>query len=227
MFQFFNKIANSPLNKSFSENMIPLLLTIRGSFQGYYGNTVLAFKHFSSAFLKTTRPHQADINWKCIIEDNLNYYSADNKETLPDNFITNLNKHEILENAWIQWGTLIQNYFTKSGNKDMSLGLSALECFIIATKFTSNIKYNILVAKVCMKLLQLRIAIIKINYFYQILWLLICDDDKCTLLNLFKKNNNFTLSDFWITQILNIFVEKNQSTIQQIFSKVIILWNNL
>lgn len=133
--------------------MTPLLLTIRGSFQGYYGDTTLAFKNFASAFLIKNTPLQScDVDWRCIIEDNFNNYCSASKEILSNNFLTNLSRLEILENAWIQWGMLIQNYFTESGNKDMTLGKPALECYIIASTFTSHIKCNILIARVCMKL---------------------------------------------------------------------------
>lgn len=132
--------------------MNPLLLTIRGSFQGYYGNTALAFKNFATAFLDKNKSHESCVDWKRIIEDNFDNYCSGNKETLPNNFLTNLNRHEILENAWIQWGTLIQNYFSQSSYNDMSLGIAALECYIIASTFTNHIKCNILTARVCMKL---------------------------------------------------------------------------
>lgn len=136
--------------------MTPLLLTIRGSFHSYYGNTTLAFKNFASAFLtKNTSLQSCGVNWKHIIEDNFNNYCSDNKETLLNNFLTNPTSQEILENAWIQWGTLIQNYFMQSGHKDMSLGMPALECYIIASTFTSHIKCNILIARVCMKFFSL------------------------------------------------------------------------
>lgn len=140
------------MNKSFTDDMTPLLLTIRGSFQGYYGNTALAFKNFASAnLIKNTSLQSCDVDWKRIIQDNFNDYCSVNKEISSSKFLTNLSRHKILENAWIQWGTLIQNYFMQSGNKDMSLGMPALECYIIASTFTSHIKCNILIARVCMK----------------------------------------------------------------------------
>lgn len=54
----------------------------------------------------------------------------------------------------------------------------------------------------------------------QILWLLTFDDNKHTLLCVLEKCN-ITFSDLWLPQMLNIFVEINESALKRIILKVI------
>lgn len=59
-------------------------------------------------------------------------------------------------------------------------------------------------------------------YVFQILWLLTYDDNNNTLLRTLEKCN-ITFSDLWLPQMLNIFIEKNESVIKRIILKVIML----
>lgn len=54
------------------------------------------------------------------------------------------------------------------------------------------------------------------------LWFLNYDDDTCILLRTLEKCN-VRFFDLWIPQLLNILVEKNESVIKRVVSKVIIM----
>lgn len=142
-------------DKSFTNNINSLLFTIKGSFHGYNGNYLLACKNFSQAFSKIDKKLQCSVDWISVIKRNFHDYCAVNKETLLNGFSTNSYSHDILENAWIQWGTLNQNIFHQSRYTNMNVGIAALKCYVIATTLAGDIKCNILIARVCMKLLLL------------------------------------------------------------------------
>lgn len=200
----FNDLANLPLHNDFMDDMKPLLLTIIGSFQDYCGNTDIASKYYGMFFSNEDSKKYIDIDWECVIEDNfklipLRLHKCSNRQTQLNTFLTTLNCNEILENAWIQWATLIEHNFNQSSIKDVNIALSAIKCYIIASTFTTNIKCNIVIAR--------------------ILWLLTYDDNKYTLLRAFE-NCNFIFSDIWLPQMLNIFVDKNMKAIVKIISKI-------
>jgi len=58
-------------------------------------------------------------------------------------------------------------------------------------------------------------------YRVQILWLLTFDDENNSLLRSLEKCN-IMFTDLWLPQMLNMFIEKNDSAIKIIISKVII-----
>lgn len=146
---------NLPVNLEFSDDMKRLLLLINGSLKYYYGHTDIAFKYFTVAFYNKTNKKHDNSEWKCVIDNNFNTFTqsirkfTDNIETPLSNFLTILNDTEILENAWIQWATLIENYFNQSAVKDINIALAAMKCYIIVSKLTKNIKSNIVIARVC------------------------------------------------------------------------------
>ncbi|XP_029341770.1 transformation/transcription domain-associated protein isoform X2 [Acyrthosiphon pisum] len=200
----FNDLANLPLNNDFMDDMKPLLLTIIGSLQDYCGNTDVASKYYGMFFTTKESNKSIDIEWQCVIEDNfklipLHLHKCSNRQTQLNIFLTTLNCNEILENAWLQWATLIEHNFNQLSIKDLNIALSAIKCYIIASTFTTNIKCNIVIAR--------------------ILWLLTYDDNKYTLLRAFE-NCNFIFSDIWLPQMLNTFVEKNIKAIDKIISKI-------
>lgn len=59
-------------------------------------------------------------------------------------------------------------------------------------------------------------------HFFQILWILNNDDHCCTLLRTLGRCGSIAISDLWLPQILNIFVEKNETIIKDIILKVFI-----
>lgn len=140
------------LAKEITDNIKPLWLIIRGSFQYFCGNTDIAFKCFATTFNQTVEK-PSNIEWKYAIENNFKFISrfqkcTDNENQL-NHFSKILNSNEILENAWIQWAILIQNDFDQQAVKDISIALAAMKCYIIATKLTSKMKSNIIIARVC------------------------------------------------------------------------------
>jgi len=148
------------MNEDFNDYINSLLYSIRGSLQNYTGNPDAAFKYFSMAFLNENNSMLNEIEWKYVIENSfgtlcpLRYIhncNINNKKLLLENFLTTLNSNQILENAWIQWANLIQNYSNKSGMKDMSTALAIMKCYIIALELSSYIKRNIYLARVCIK----------------------------------------------------------------------------
>ncbi|XP_025202207.1 transcription-associated protein 1-like [Melanaphis sacchari] len=200
----FNDLANLPLHNGFMDDMKPLLLTIVGGFQDYCGYTDIASKYHAMFFSIENTKKSIDIEWQCVIEDNfklipLRVHKCTNRLSQLNTFLTTLNCNEILENAWLQWAILIEHNFNQSSIKDVNIALSAIKCYIIASTFTTNIKCNIVIAR--------------------ILWLLTYDDNKYTLLRAFE-NCNFIFSDTWLPQMLSIFVEKNIKAIDKIISKI-------
>lgn len=135
----------------------PLVLLIRGSYQDYSGNTDIAFKYFTEAFLNRSNKDPCSVEWQCVIENNFNMlshnahkFNTDSQKPLLNNFSTILNYNEILKNGWIQWAKLIENEFSRSFVKDINIALAAIKCYVIASRLTNNINCNIIVSKVCM-----------------------------------------------------------------------------
>jgi len=133
--------------------MKPLLLTIIGSFHDYCGNTDIALKYYAMFFSTKESKKSIDIEWQSVIEDNfklipIHGHKCTSSQTQLNIFLTTLNCNEILENAWIQWATLIEHNFNRSSIKDVNIALSAIKCYIIASTFTTNIKCNIVIARV-------------------------------------------------------------------------------
>lgn len=155
------------------DDMKPLLLTIIGSLQDYCGNIDIASKYCAMFFTSKKREKSIDIEWQCVIEDNfklipLRLHERANQRTQLNTFLTTLNCNEILENAWLQWGTLIEHNFNQSSIKDINIALSAIKCYIIASTFTTNIKCNIVIARVSInwKVTNYNYFLICINCFY-------------------------------------------------------------
>jgi len=135
------------------DDMKPLLLTIIGGFQDYCGNTDIASKYHSMFFSIKETKKAIDVEWQCVIEDNfklipLRVHKCNNRLSQLNTFLTTLNCNEILENAWFQWATLIEHNLNQSSIKDVNIALSAIKCYIIASTFTTNIKCNIIIARV-------------------------------------------------------------------------------
>jgi len=123
------------------------------SLQDYCGNTDIASKYYGMFFTTKESNKSIDIEWQCVIEDNfklipLHLHKSSNRQTQLNTFLTTLNCNEILENAWLQWATLIENNFNQLSIKDVNLALLAIKCYIIASTFTTNIKCNIVIARV-------------------------------------------------------------------------------
>ncbi|VVC36854.1 Hypothetical protein CINCED_3A003660 [Cinara cedri] len=188
------------LNKDFKDDMKPLLFIIKGIFYDYGGSRDTAFSYFANGFFNgtSTRKPNDVIEWEYVIH-NYNTYSSSIYKRSDDNYVTTLNNTEILEHAWIQWATLIENYLNQSTAKDIKIVLAAMKCYIIASELANNKNNNILIAK--------------------ILLLLTYDDKNCTLLHVLE-NCNITYSDLWLPQILNIFVEKTETVIEKIILKI-------
>lgn len=121
-------------------------MAVKGSFQYYLGYTDIAFEYFTMGFSNGTiikfRPNY--MKWQHIIDESF-------KNQLPDSSKKQLNRLiiKVLENAWIQWATLIENKINQSTIKDINIALAAMKCYIIALNLTNNKKQNILLAKVC------------------------------------------------------------------------------
>lgn len=143
------------MNKDFTEYINPLLLSIRKSFQVDSDHIDVALQYISMAFLNNESTNHISNKWQHVIENNFNSLSLNikkyntniNQQPL-DNLIKVLNRSKILENAWLQWAKLIQNDFNCSSIKDISVGLTAMKCYVIASKFTNDFKCNIIVANV-------------------------------------------------------------------------------
>jgi len=155
------------------DEMKPLLLTIIGSLQDYCGNTDIASKYYGMFFTTKESNKSIDIEWQCVIEDNfklipLHLHKCTNRQTQLNTFLTTLNCNEILENAWLQWATLIEHNFNQLSIKDVNIALSAIKCYIIASTFTTNIKCNIVMARVSInwKVTNYNYFLININCFY-------------------------------------------------------------
>jgi len=143
------------MNKELTNGMRHLLLIINGSLQYDYGSTDIAFKYFTVAFNNKMNAKRNNSEWKRVIDNNFKTFTQNirkctgNTETPLKKFMMNLNNTEMLKNAWIQWATLIQNYFEKSAVKDINIALAAMKCYIIVSKLTNNNKSNIVIARVC------------------------------------------------------------------------------
>jgi len=143
------------INKNFNNITKYLLLIINGSLHYDCGSTDIAFKYFSLAFNNQKRAKRNNFEWKCLMEKHFKTFiqniceCTDNTENPLKKFKMILSNTEILENAWIQWATLIQNYFEKSAVKDINIALAAMRCYIIVSKLTNNDKSNIVIARVC------------------------------------------------------------------------------
>lgn len=152
--KFNGIIIDSSLNKHFTNDLKPQLFTIRGTFQSYQGHEDIAFKYFTMAFLNKDNIQASNNKWQCVIDENFqNLFQKipkcmDDKK-ISNNFLKDLNSNVILENAWIQWASLIQHYFIYSKNQDLKIILAVMKCYIIASKFISGVKCDILIAKVC------------------------------------------------------------------------------
>lgn len=107
------------------------------------------------AFLNKDNIQASDYKWQCVIDDNFqNLFQKipkciRDKKISSNNFLKDLNSNAILENAWIQWATLIQRYFIYPGEQDITIITAVMKCYIIASKFVSGVKCDILIAKVC------------------------------------------------------------------------------
>jgi len=151
------------------DDMKPLLLTIIGSFQDFCGNTDIASKYYNMFCSTKESKKCTDVEWKCIIEDNfklipLHLHKCSNRQAQLNTFVITLNCNELLENAWFQWATLIEHNFNQLSIKDLNIALLAIKCYIIASTFTTNIKCNIVVARVS---INWKVS----NYYY---YFLIC-----------------------------------------------------
>lgn len=135
--------------------MVPLLLTIRGIAEDYCGNKGMAFKYFTKGFDYQTSEKPGMTEWQYVIENNFKIFCdisnehLDKNMTQLNNCLTTLNDNVIKGNAWIQWATLIHNYFNQLDVKDVNIALTAMKCYIIASKLTSNIKHTAVMANVC------------------------------------------------------------------------------
>lgn len=95
------------------------------------------------------------VEWTHVIENNYNLLLESIKKniginkTSSDEYVTIVNSNEILTNAWIQWGILIQLSFCQMSIKDIQIALLAMKCYIIASKLISKKKCNSVVARVC------------------------------------------------------------------------------
>lgn len=136
------------------DDIKPLLLTILAGFQDYCGNTDIASKYYAMFFyIDEETKKSIDIEWQCVIEDNfelipLRVPKFTNRPSKLNTFLRTLNCNEILENAWLQWAKFIEHNFNQSSIKDVNIALSAIKCYIMASTLTTNIKCNIVIARV-------------------------------------------------------------------------------
>ncbi|XP_014255602.1 transformation/transcription domain-associated protein [Cimex lectularius] len=69
--------------------------------------------------------------------------------------------HDTLVKAWALWGDFIESQFTKSSNPDITMGISAITCFLHACRHQNESKSR--------------------KYLAKVLWLLTYDDEKFSL----------------------------------------------
>lgn len=139
-----------------SEVFKPLLLLIRGSFQDYSGNTDIAFKYYTVAFLNPNNIDPIHAEWQSVIENNFNILTQSiqnngpNKIPLINNILPAFNSNKILKNGWLQWAKLIKNEVHWPFINSTNIALAAIKCYVIASKLTNKtVKYNIIIAEVC------------------------------------------------------------------------------
>jgi len=219
------------MNQEFTEDVTRVLFMINGCAKYYHGRTDVAFKYFNIAFYvqTDTELNVDDFNWKHVVDYNYKIFAQsvrgiiDNVETPLNNFLTVMNDTEILENAWFQWATIIENDFVQSAVKDINVALAAMKCYTIALKLANDIRSDIVLAKARInyydEYLKKRSPITVEFFCTQILWLLMYDDDNYTLLRSLEICD-VTFTDLWLPQMLDIFVEKNDSAIKKIVWKV-------
>lgn len=120
---------------------------VKGSFQYYLGHTDIAFKYFTMGFYNQNiiKFRHKNMKWQFIVNYHFKKIMFNNNNKQLNSFLIN---NKVLENAWIQWATLIEYKFNQSAVKDIRIALAAMKCYIIALNLTSN-KRNILLAKVC------------------------------------------------------------------------------
>lgn len=135
--------------------MKTMLYAIEGSFYYHCDNTSNAFKYLASAFMDSKNNRSGYFEWPDVIKDNFNLLLKSIKKkngintTPSDEYVKILNSNEILANAWIQWGILIQADFCQKKINDILTALLAMKCYIIASKLISKKKCDSVVARVC------------------------------------------------------------------------------
>lgn len=152
IFQKFNGDFNSCilLYEKFPRVTKPIEFIIKGIL---HGNQYEAFNYFANGFFDLKNSTKSNnIKWRCVIQDNyINNIFTPYIPKCPNykNCLTTRNNTEILEVAWTQWATLIENYYNHLFNEKIKFVKAAMQCYIIASELTDRKNNDNLIAKVC------------------------------------------------------------------------------